>query len=180
MLDIGCGTGDLAREVRQQYPDALVVAADFTPEMVELGARKNPDPGLLWVIADAGQLPFQAEAFEAVVCGYLLRNVPDLDQTLAEQHRVSRTGAQAAALDTTPPEDNWLRPLIEIHLTRVIPLLGKLLLGDPTAYRYLSDSTRKFLDANQLAARYRQAGFRTVRFQKLMFRTMAAHWARKD
>jgi demethylmenaquinone methyltransferase/2-methoxy-6-polyprenyl-1,4-benzoquinol methylase len=180
VLDIGCGTGDLAREVRVQHPAALVIAADFTAEMVQLGAENNPDPGIQWVIADAGQLPFKDEVFQAVVCGYLLRNVPDVDRALQEQYRVSQPGGWAASLDTTPPQENWLRPLIEFHLNRVIPLLGRLVLGDPSAYRYLSDSTQQFLDAEQLASKYRKAGFQSVSYLKMMLRTMAIHQARKE
>ena len=180
LLDIGCGTGDLAREIRDQHPDAVVVAADFTPEMVQLGASINPDPGILWVIADAQHLPFSASHFNGVVCGYLLRNVPDIQGTLEEQYRVIQPNSWAASLDTTPPAQGWLKPVLNFYLNRIIPFLGWLIGGDTSAYRYLSESTQAFLDADQLKEKYQQAGFKEVFYRKLMVKTMALHWGMKS
>jgi demethylmenaquinone methyltransferase/2-methoxy-6-polyprenyl-1,4-benzoquinol methylase len=169
----------LAREIRQQSEGTLVVAADFTPEMVKLGKGRTPDPGIQWLIADAQHLPFKDEAFSAVVSGYLLRNLPDVDRALSEQNRVSRTNGRIASLDTTPPDNNWLRPLIELYLNRIIPLLGRLVGGAGFAYQYLSRSTQEFLTADQLADKIQKSGFRDVKYRKLMFRTMAIHLGRK-
>lgn len=180
ILDIGCGTGDLALEIRRQNPSAMVIAADFTPEMVLLGASQHPDPGIQWVIADAAHLPFQREGFDGLVSGYLLRNVPDIDRALQEQARVCRPGAWAASLDTTPPDHNWFRPLITFYLNSVIPLLGRLVGGSAFAYQYLSDSTQEFLEADQLSERFRQAGFQDLAYRKLMLGTMAIHWGQKS
>lgn len=179
LLDIGCGTGDLAQEIRVQHPDALVIAADFTPEMVQLGAATKPDPSILWVIADAQHLPFPDSSFNGVVCGYLLRNLPDTQAALDEQYRVNQPNGWAASLDTTPPEKGWLAPILKVYLNRIIPFLGWLAGSDTSAYRYLSDSTQAFLDADQLLEQYQQAGFRGVFYRKLMFKTMALHWGKK-
>lgn len=178
VLDIGCGTGDLAREVRLQHPDSRVIAADFTPEMVQLGSLNTKDPQVEWVIADAQHLPFADQAFHVVVCGYLLRNVPDVDHALIEQARVTRPGGWGASLDTTPPESGWLAPIINFYLNKVVPALGRLIGGDASAYRYLSESTQDFLDAEQVRIRYLRAGFQEVVFRKLMLRTMAIHWGK--
>ncbi len=180
VLDIGCGTGDLAGEVRKQHPDAWVVAADFTPEMVLLGANSSSDPAIDWVIADAQNLPFANNKFDAVISGYLLRNVPDVDQALSEQYRVSAEDGRVASLDTTPPEKNILFPFISFYLNYVIPLLGRIILGDSTAYEYLSSSTQEFLDADKLAKKIGDAGYSKVKYQKKMFKTMAIHWGIKE
>lgn len=180
VLDIGCGTGDLAREVRKQHSDSVVIAADFTPEMVRLGSIETDDNSIFWVIADAQYLPFKKESFDAVICGFLLRNVPNLDQTLNEQFRVSKLGAKVASLDTTPPEKNWLKPILNLYLNYVIPLMGRIIIGDPSAYKYLSDSTQEFLDADKLTGKIKSAGFSNVRYLKKMFRTMAIHWGIKQ
>ena len=124
VLDIGCGTGDLAKEVRKQNPDSIAIAADFTPEMVFLGAKESNDPSINWLIADAQHLPFKSEVFDAVICGFLLRNVPSIEDTSNEQFRVSAHGARVASLDTTPPEKNWLRPFLNIYLNYVINGMG--------------------------------------------------------
>ncbi len=180
VLDIGCGTGDLSREVRRQYKDAVVIAADFTPEMVILGARETTDTDIHWCIADAQNLPFKKETFNAIICGFLLRNVPNIDKTVKEQFRVGGRNAQVASLDTTPPEKNWLTPFLNVYLNYVIPLMGRLIVGDSSAYKYLSDSTQEFLDADKLSEKIKSAGFSKVRYVKKMFRTMAIHWGIKE
>ena len=179
VLDIGCGTGDLSREVRRQHPDSVVFAADFTPEMVFLGASETEDPDIHWCIADAQKLPFKKESFDAVISGFLLRNVPSIEKTLVEQFRVGRKKAKLASLDTTPPERNWLAPFINIYLNMIIPLMGRLIVGDSFAYKYLSDSTQEFLDADKLSEKIELAGFVEVGYWKKMFKTMAIHWGNK-
>ena len=84
LLDLGAGTGDLAHEARHQIPDSQVVAADFTLGMMQAG-RKSGKSDLDWSAVDALHIPFKNESFDAVVSGFLLRNVVDLQQTLDEQ-----------------------------------------------------------------------------------------------
>jgi demethylmenaquinone methyltransferase/2-methoxy-6-polyprenyl-1,4-benzoquinol methylase len=179
LLDLGAGTGDLAAEALRKFPGSHVVAADFTLEMMQVG-RTMKDACLAWSGADALHLPFPASSFDAVVSGYLLRNVSDIPQVLCEQRRVLKSGGRIVALDTTRPPRNILSPFINFHLHTVIPALGHLLTGDTEAYTYLPDSTQGFLSAEQLAARLIQAGFRQVGFRRLMFGTMAIHWGVKE
>jgi demethylmenaquinone methyltransferase/2-methoxy-6-polyprenyl-1,4-benzoquinol methylase len=184
LLDLGAGTGDLAREALRQQPSGQVVAADFTLEMMRVGQEKSqrqPAPAgrLVWSAADATRLPFREQIFEAVVSGFLLRNVNDVRGCLAEQYRVLKPGGRLVALDTTPPKRTPLAPLIRIHLHMVIPALGRLIAGQAEAYQYLPDSTEGFLEAEQLASRMQEAGFQDVSFQRRMFGTIAIHWARK-
>ena len=178
MLDLGAGTGDLAAEALCQFPGRVVIAADFTVEMMTIG-RTLKDASLAWSAADALHLPFADASFDALVSGYLLRNVSSLQQALGEQHRVLKPGGRLVALDTTRPPRSPLSPLINFHLHTVIPALGQLLTGEAEAYTYLPDSTQEFLSAEQLAARLVQAGFRQVGFRRLMFGTMALHWGVK-
>ena len=178
LLDLGAGTGDLAAEAQRQFPSSTVIAADFTLEMMQFG-RSLKDDSLAWSGADALHLPFVDSSFDAVVSGYLLRNVSDLPQALAEQYRVLKPGGRLVALDTTRPPRSLLSPLINFHLHTVIPALGRLLTGEAEAYTYLPDSTRQFLSAEQLAVHLVQTGFRRVYFRRLMFGTMALHWGIK-
>ena len=180
VLDLGAGTGDLAFEAARRHPGAFVVASDFTVEMVLVGKERPEGEKVAWVIADAMHLPFASGCADAVVSGYLLRNVPDVDQTLAEYFRALKPGGRAASLDTTPPRKNILLPLIEFYLRRVIPLLGRLVAGEGEAYTYLPRSTEQFLTAEILAERFEQTGFSGVSFVRKMFSTMAIHWGSKQ
>jgi demethylmenaquinone methyltransferase/2-methoxy-6-polyprenyl-1,4-benzoquinol methylase len=179
VLDLGAGTGDIALEIARKHPRALVVASDFTPEMVLVGRQRPGGDRVHWVIADAMHLPFSSGSADAVVSGFLLRNVPDVPRALGEQHRVLKTGGRVASLDTTPPRQNWLRPFVEFHLHTVIPFLGKLVAGDAEAYTYLPDSTEKFLTAEELAAAFEEAGFRMVGFVRRMLDTIGIHWGQR-
>jgi demethylmenaquinone methyltransferase/2-methoxy-6-polyprenyl-1,4-benzoquinol methylase len=176
LLDVGTGTGDLAREASAQFSRAQVVAADFTLEMMRVGQDKGP---LNFTSADALQLPFTDALFDAVVSGFFIRNVIDLQKSLQEQYRVLKKGGRIVILDTTRPKKNILSPLIWLHLHVVIPLLGRLLAGAREAYRYLPETTERFVTAEELAARMAAAGFRSVNYERLMFGTVAIHWGEK-
>ena len=179
LLDLGAGTGDLAREALRQHPDCRPTAADFTLEMMRIGQQRPDAPALDWAAADARCLPFPDETFNAVVSGFLLRNVSDLRQCLGELHRVLMPGGRFVSLDTNPPPETPLAPFIRFHLHTVIPTLGRIITGHGEAYNYLPDSTEGFLEPEKLAARLTQAGFAGVGFHRLMFGTVAIHWAEK-
>ncbi len=179
LLDLGAGTGDLAGEALRQCPKANVIAADFTLGMMTIGKPRYSADNLGWSAADARQLPFPEASFDAVVSGFLLRNVTDLNLSLAEQRRVLKPGGRFVALDTTPPENNLLAPFIRIHLHQVIPTLGRLVAGQSEAYQYLPNTTENFLEPERLAARMQAAGFEGVGFVRLMFGTIAIHWGIK-
>jgi demethylmenaquinone methyltransferase / 2-methoxy-6-polyprenyl-1,4-benzoquinol methylase len=180
LLDLGTGTGDIAREISRQSAGVHIVACDFTYEMVVIGkSRSVVNDNIDWIIADAMNLPFQNNTFNGVISGFLLRNVPDVVQGLAEQYRVLRGDGKMVALDTTPPRAGFLHPLIEFHLHYIIPLLGRMIAGDAEAYKYLPDSTENFLAADLLAKRMTEAGYIRVAFVRRMLDTMAIHWGEK-
>jgi demethylmenaquinone methyltransferase/2-methoxy-6-polyprenyl-1,4-benzoquinol methylase len=176
LLDLGTGTGDLAREALTQEPKAKVTAADFTIEMMRVG---NKNGNLKWSAADALNLPFKSEIFDAVVSGFLMRNVTDIQQALKEQYRALKSGGRIVILDTTRPKKNILSPFIWIHMHIIIPTVGGLLSGERDAYNYLPDTTEGFLTAEQLASRMTAAGFKDVGFKRFMFGTIAIHWGEK-
>jgi demethylmenaquinone methyltransferase/2-methoxy-6-polyprenyl-1,4-benzoquinol methylase len=178
LLDLGAGTGDLAREAVHQQSGCRVTAADFTLAMM-LAGRQRPGSRLDWSAADALHLPFPDESFDAVVSGFLLRNVADLDQALGEQLRVLRPGGCWVALDTTRPRRSALSPFIHFHMHTVIPFLGTLLTGQRDAYTYLPDSSEAFLRAEELTVRLAAAGFKKIAFHRLNFGTVAIHWGEK-
>jgi demethylmenaquinone methyltransferase/2-methoxy-6-polyprenyl-1,4-benzoquinol methylase len=138
-----------------QSPQARVVAADFTLEMMRVGQKRG---ALNFSSADALQLPFNDAAFDAVVSGFLMRNVIDLQKALQEQYRVLKK---------------------KLHMHFVIPALGRLLTGSRDAYRYLPETTEGFVTAENLASRMAAAGFRKINFQRFMFGTIAIHWGER-
>ena len=177
LLDLGSGTGDLARTVLAQQPTAHVTAADFTIAMMQAGRKPTDTFG--WTSADALALPFSTGHFNAVVSGFLMRNVVDSQAALNEQYRVLQPGGRIVILDTTRPKRNLLSPFIWLHMHFVIPLMGTLVSGQRDAYTYLPESTEAFLTAEGLASRMAVAGFKQIDFKRLMFGTIAIHWGVK-
>ena len=179
VLDVATGTGDIAFEVRRQFPKAEVIASDFALAMMRVGQVRKMGWSVAWSAGDAQRLPFPDGAFDAISSGYLFRNVPDISLALDEQLRLLKPGGFMATLDTSPPPNNPLKPFILIHLKYVIPTLGKLITPDAEAYQYLPASTLRFKTPDDLAALMRAAGFVDVGYKVFMFGTMAVHWGQK-
>jgi demethylmenaquinone methyltransferase/2-methoxy-6-polyprenyl-1,4-benzoquinol methylase len=177
LLDLGAGTGDLGREALRQQPGIHLVAADFSLEMMLAGREAGALP---WLNADALRLPFPDKSFEAVVSGFLMRNVGGLDAALREQQRVLKPGGRMLILETTRPLSGIFSPFVKFHMRFIIPWIGALISGNREAYRYLPDSSEAFLSAEELAGRMAAAGFQKVGFQRRMAGTIAIHWGEKN
>jgi demethylmenaquinone methyltransferase/2-methoxy-6-polyprenyl-1,4-benzoquinol methylase len=176
LLDIGTGTGDLALEALRRDKQLLVVGADFTPEMMEVGRNRRDGKSVLWINTDALSLPHRSESFDAVVSGYLLRNLVDVERALTEQYRVLKPDGLLVCLDTTPPpKDLWHLP-VRLYLQLVIPIIGGWVAGDIKTYRYLPESTNHFVRAPELAECMCKIGLREVGFRSFMGGSMAIHW----
>lgn len=184
VLDLGAGTGDMGRAALRQQPACRIVCADLTEEMMRIGQTRllSQDGNravLGWSAADAQDLPFPCDSFEAVISAFLLRNVHDVRQCLADQFRVVKPGGWMVALDTNPPKDNFFAPLILFYLRKVIPTMGRIIAGHPQEYLYLPASTEGFLQPEHLSRRIQETGFVETGYQRLMFGTVSIHWGRK-
>ena len=175
LLDLASGTGDIALEALRLVAGVRVTAADFSLEMIRIGRRRPGGDRIAWCAADALSLPFADAGFDAVTSGYLLRNVADRVGAFREQARVVRPGGRVVCLDTSPPPASPLRPIVRLYLRRIIPLLGRLIAGDRSAYAYLSASTEGFKAPDELAAIMREAGLIGVRYRRFMAGTIAVH-----
>lgn len=182
LLDLATGTGDIAFEALKTTPSAQIIGADFALQMMIVG-KQNPAHGnkIGWAGADALQLPFPDDVFDAVVSGYLVRNVIDIPKTLIEQLRILKSGGRIVILDTSPPPTNILRPFILIHMKYIIPILGRFIAGSEgsDAYKYLPESTQAFKTPQELAHLMKDAGYQDVGYKTFMFGTMAVHWGTK-
>jgi len=179
VLDLACGTGDIAALFCRTYPAARVAGGDFSRNMLAEARRRFADQRIAWQACDANRLPFRDGVFQAVTFGYLLRNVDDSLTVLREVRRVLAAGGRVVCLDTTPPARNLLRPFIRLYLRFGIPLMGRLVARDQAAYHYLTGSTMDFHQADVLAGLFGQAGFCDVGYRKFMFGTIAVHWGSK-
>jgi demethylmenaquinone methyltransferase/2-methoxy-6-polyprenyl-1,4-benzoquinol methylase len=180
-LDVCCGTGDLALELRRRIgPDGRVVGCDFSEPMLELARRKSGDEGLPvefgW--ADALELPYGDGSFDAVTIGFGARNLADLDRGISEMTRVLRPGGRLVILEISRPHRQPLAGFYSLWFDRLVPVLGTLA-GDPDAYSYLPDSVRSFPEPERLAGMLDGAGLEQVRWLLLAGGIIAIHSGRR-
>src|SRR5690349_4665560 len=181
-LDLCCGTGDLALELRRPIgPDGRVVGSDFSEPMLELARRKSGEQGLPvefgW--ADALDLPYGDAGFDAVTIGFGARNLADLERGLGEMARVLRPGGRLVILEITRPQREPLAAFYSLWFDRVVPVLGSFA-GDAEAYSYLPDSVRSFPEPRELAAMMDAAGFERIRWLLLAGGIIAIHSGTKS
>jgi demethylmenaquinone methyltransferase/2-methoxy-6-polyprenyl-1,4-benzoquinol methylase len=180
-LDICCGTGDLALELRRRIgPDGRVVGSDFSEPMLDLARRKSGEEGLPvefgW--ADALDLPYGDASFDAVTIGFGARNLADLPKGLSEMARVLRPGGRLVILEITRPQREPLASFYSLWFDRLIPVIGSLA-GDSDAYSYLPNSVRTFPEPERLAGMIDTAGFTEIRWLLLAGGIIAIHSATK-
>lgn len=184
VLDLACGTGDLA--LASARIGATVVGLDLTPAMLERASQRaaserpvSVDAKLHWCAGDICHLPVPTGAFSVVTVGYGLRNVPDLAGALEEIHRALAPGGRVCALDFDKPETAWLRAVYLGYLNVVGGALGWLLHGDPDTYRYIPASIKRYPGARGVVTLMEAAGFADVRHVPVFGGFMAIHVARK-
>jgi len=170
VLDACCGTGDLAIAARKAGAGD-VVGIDFSARMLERARRKAPE--LEWQQADVLSLPFEDASFDAVVVGFGVRNVEDLEAGIRELRRVLRPGGRLGILEITTPRGP-LKPFYRLWFDRIVPLLGRLLPGGD-AYTYLPASVRRFPGPEALAELLASWGFRDVEFRRFAGGIVALH-----
>jgi demethylmenaquinone methyltransferase / 2-methoxy-6-polyprenyl-1,4-benzoquinol methylase len=161
-LDVACGTGDLAIELaRRVGPSGTVVGSDFSEAMLERARTKSA--AVRWEWANALELPYPDDAFDAATVGFGARNFSDLDRGLAEMARVVRPGGRVVVLEITTPQRPPLSTFFSIWFDRVVPTLGRIA-GDPDAYAYLPSSVKRFPAPDALASRMVATGVTDVRW----------------
>ena len=176
VLDIATGTGYLAFATYQAGA-RRVIGTDFSEEMIEAARKKAPKHGknVIFQIADALNLPFPDGSFDACTVSFGLRNMTDYDAALREMRRVLRPGGTAILLEMTPFRRPFLGPPFRFYFGKVVPLVGGVVSGELTAYRYLPSSVDAFPLAHELADMMQEAGFADVKYQLLGFGTVAIH-----
>jgi len=166
VLDLACGTGDVAVEIVQNRPDALVFGGDLTLPMLKAGTpkilRRRMDDAVTFQCLSAEDLPYASESFHAVTIAFGIRNVARRERALAEMARVLKPGGQTLILDFSLPENPPVRFLYGLYFHRVLPLLGGLVSGNYAAYRYLPRSVEGFPPRPDFARMMRDAGFASV------------------
>ena len=184
VLDLACGTGDLALEAARC--GARAVGLDVTPRMIELAIVKARTAGAnvearapRFAVADMMALPLADSSVDVITTGYGLRNVPRLPDAVDEIARVLRPGGRLASLDFNRPRLAIVRWPYLAYLTAVGSLLGLVLHRDPDTYRYIPESVRRYPGAHGVADLLRAHGFGEVRIIRILGGFLTIHIAHK-
>jgi demethylmenaquinone methyltransferase/2-methoxy-6-polyprenyl-1,4-benzoquinol methylase len=179
VLDLCCGTGDLTFHLVRADPSLHVVGIDFCAPMLDgANARAKKEAAgadVRFVEGDVMALPFETASFDGAIMGFSMRNVVDIVATLRETRRVLRPGARFVNLDVTRAPNPLFRSAFELYFYHVVPLVGGIIGGSKSAYRYLPSSLVNFPDADGLAERLTLAGFSDVRFLRMGGGAIAIH-----
>ncbi|MDQ2943367.1 MAG: bifunctional demethylmenaquinone methyltransferase/2-methoxy-6-polyprenyl-1,4-benzoquinol methylase UbiE [Candidatus Dormibacteraeota bacterium] len=170
-LDVACGSGKItALLAKISGPGGRVVGLDFSPQMLDVARRAQP--GIEFLEGDALQLPFEEGTFDASTIGFGLRNLADPVQGLREMLRVIKPDGRAVVLEFVRPPKNLVGVGYRVYLRTLLPAIGGALSGEPSAYRYLSDTVDSYRTPEELRAMAGAAGWSKVHFQSLAMGTV--------
>lgn len=155
VLDLATGSGDLALSLQRCLPEAEIVAADFSREMLAVAQKKGVRQT---VLADALQLPFADGNFDCVTVAFGLRNMRDWSAALREMKRVLADDGHLLVLDFSLPQ-GWLRPAYEFYLHRILPRAAGVVTGQKAAYQYLATSIDGFPSGEAMVRLISESGF---------------------
>ncbi len=180
VLDIGAGTADLSILASARVgAEGSVTATDLNEPMLLIGKDKlnrRKKSQVACVRANAEQLPFPDRSFDAILTGFCLRNVSDLDQALKEIYRILKPGGRMACLDFSKPSFPPFRMFYDLYSFKLLPKIGTWVSKDQTGiYQYLPDSIRKFPDQTSFQKRIEDIGFQKTAYQNLAGGIVAIH-----
>lgn len=183
MLDIATGTGDFAILSAQMLKPSSLIGADISEGMMEIGRQKVEEAELGNIITfqkeDCMNLSFPNETFDVVTAAFGIRNFENLDQGLKEMYRVLKTGGHLCIIELTEPVSFPMRNLFRIYSHTILPLYGKLISKDNSAYKYLSATIEAFPQGETMMNILKQAGFSKTSFKRLTFGICTLYTAEK-
>ena len=183
ILDVATGTGDLALAALRLDPE-MVTGVDIATGMIEIGRQKIKARGeekrVELIEGDSEDLPFQTGDYDAVMAAFGVRNFEDPQKGLNEMSRVLKPGGVIAILEFTMPEHFPIRPMYLFYFKRILPLIGKIISKDFSAYRYLPESVEAFAQRESFLSMMEKSGFEHVGYKSQSFGIAAIYYGEKN
>lgn len=183
MLDIATGTGDFAILSAEMLHPQRLVGADISEGMMEIGRQKVAQKGLQDIISfakeDCLSVSYSDETFDAVTAAFGIRNFADLDKGLCEMCRVLKTGGHLSIVELTTPVSFPMKQFFHIYSHSVLPIYGRIISKDTSAYSYLTKTIEAFPQGEQMVEILKRAGFREAIFRRLTFGICTMYFATK-
>ena len=171
ILDVATGTGDFALRAAQVLKPDAILAVDISERMMAVGRQKVAEKGLENIISfkreDCTNMTFEDESFDAVITAFGIRNFESLDQGLKEMHRVLSPGGHLSIIELSEPLGFPMHYLFKIYAHTILPLYGKLISKDKSAYTYLTATIEAFPQGEEMVRILHKAGFSKVDFKRL-------------
>ncbi len=183
IVDCCCGTGDLVFGLLRSDPTLEVTGIDFCRPMLDRArerAERGPRRTARFVEGDVMTMPFEDNTFDGATMGFSLRNVVDVDATLREILRVLRPGMRFVSLDVTKAPNRAYKRFFDLYFYGIVPLVGGIVGGSRSAYRYLPNSLTHHPNAPELRDRFARAGFERAGYVPLMGGAIAIHYGTKS
>ncbi|UXP32959.1 bifunctional demethylmenaquinone methyltransferase/2-methoxy-6-polyprenyl-1,4-benzoquinol methylase UbiE [Reichenbachiella agarivorans] len=172
ILDVATGTGDLAIESLKLNPDK-VIGVDISEGMLEMGRAKMKrlgyDHKIEMTMGDSEQLLFDDNKFDAVVVAFGVRNFQNLEKGLEDMRRVLKDGGKVVILEFSNPTAFPMKQLYSFYSNAILPLIGKMVSKDSSAYTYLPESVQEFPFGDDFLAILDKLGFKETKCIPLTF-----------
>lgn len=183
LLDVATGTGDLAISLAKAIPQARIIGVDLSEGMLAVGREKIEHQSLASRIAlqqaDCLSLPLPDNSFDAVTVAFGVRNFEHLDRGYAEMARVLKPGGQLIVLELSTPANPLIKPFYNIYTRGVIPLVGRLISKDSSAYTYLPKSIAAMPQGSKMLKLMEDAGLSNPSLTPLTFGVASIYSATK-
>ena len=183
ILDIATGTGDFAILAAEMLHPQQLIGADISEGMMQIARRKAASKQLDEIVSfqreDCMRLSYPEGTFDAVTAAFGIRNFADLDGGLREMCRVLRPGGHLSIVELTQPIAFPMRQLFSIYSHTILPVYGRLISKDTSAYSYLTQTIEAFPQGEQMVTILQQAGFSEARFRRLTFGICTMYFATK-
>ena len=183
LLDIATGTGDFAILAAKMLKPEKLIGADISEGMMEIGRQKVKAEGLDNIVSfakeDCLNLSYEDGTFDAVTAAFGIRNFADLDKGLKEMQRVLKKGGHLSIVELTTPMTFPMKQLFRIYSHTVLPIYGRLISKDTSAYAYLTKTIEAFPQGERMVEILKKAGFAEASFRRLTFGICTMYFARK-
>ena len=176
LIDVACGTGDIAKLfLNNVNKKSYVTCVDPNIGMIKKGKEKlKKFNNLNWVLASAEKLPMDINSFDFYTISFGLRNTKDLNKSLSEAYRVLKPGGRYLCLEFSKIENSGL-DFIYKKYSKVIPSIGKLIVGENEPYEYLVKSIENFVNQDELIDLMKKNGFQNCTYRNLSGGIVSIH-----
>ena len=175
LVDVGCGTGDIAKIFLNNVKNVEITCVDPNKGMINKGKEKLKQfKNLNWIIAPAEKLPLAKNSFDFYTISFGLRNTKDLNKSLTEAYRVLKPGGRFLCLEFSKIQNTNLDFLYK-NYSKLIPVIGKLIVGEKEPYEYLIQSIEKFINQEELIDLMIKNNFKQCFFRNLSGGIVSIH-----